>query len=104
MPIDCRLYMPPRAWTDDGERCLKAKVPAEEIVFRTKHELALEMVFRARENGVRFKWVGCDGFYGDNPDFVRTLADSGEQFMADIHCDHRIYLEDPKNKLLHATS
>jgi len=94
-PIDCRLYLP-REWADDKKRCLKAKVPVEEIIFKTKHELALEMVFRARKNGVRFKWVGCDGFYGDNPEFVRSLADSGEEFMADIHCDHRIYLEDPK--------
>ena len=94
-PIDCRLYLP-REWTNDKKRCRKAKVPAQEIVFKTKHEQALEMVFRARKNGVRFKWVGCDGFYGGNPEFVRALADNGEEFMADIHCDHRIYLEDPK--------
>lgn len=94
-PIDCRLYLP-REWTNDTARCLKAKIPEQKIYFKSKHEQALEMIYHARENGVRFKWVGCDGFYGDSPEFLRNLADNGEEFMADIHCDHRIYLEDPK--------
>ena len=75
---------------------MKAKIPADQIVFKTKHERALEMVFLARKNGVRFKWVGFDGFYGDNPAFLRNLADNGEEFIGDIHKDHRIYYEDPK--------
>jgi SRSO17 transposase len=93
-PIDCRLYLP-RDWTDNKSRCQKAKVPDEHMQFRTKHELALDMVFHAREKGIRFNWVGCDGFYGDNPEFLRGLADNGEIFMADVHKDQRIYLEDP---------
>ena len=93
-PIDYRLYLP-EEWTKDKERCKKAKIPEDQIVFKTKHEQALEMIFSARKNGVRFKWVGFDGFYGDNPEFLRKLADNGEEFMADIHSDHRIYYEDP---------
>ncbi|MCI5117497.1 MAG: hypothetical protein D3913_05975, partial [Candidatus Electrothrix sp. LOE1_4_5] len=27
-PIDYRLYLP-KSWTDDEERCLKAKIPAD---------------------------------------------------------------------------
>ena len=49
-PIDCRLYLP-KSRTDDKERCLKAKVPADKIVFQTKHEQALDMVFHVRKNG-----------------------------------------------------
>jgi len=56
----------PEEWIKDRKRCEKAKIPADQIVFKTKHEQALEMVFLARKNGVRFKWVGFDGFYGDN--------------------------------------
>lgn len=94
-PIDFRLFLP-EEWTKDSERCLNAKVPKGKIIFKTKHDLALEMVLEARKNGVRFNWVGFDGFYGDNPAFVRSLADNGEIFMGDIHKDHRIYFEDPK--------
>ena len=57
------------------------------------------MVFHARKNGIRFNWVGFDGFYGDNPEFLRKLADNGEIFMADIHKDQHIYQEDPDPKI-----
>ena len=93
-PIDCRLYLP-EEWTKDKEGCEKSKIPKSQIVFKTKHEQALELIFRARENGLRFKGVDFDGFCGDNPEFLRKLAGNGEESMADIHCDHRIYYEDP---------
>ena len=93
--IDCRLYLP-EEWTKDAARCFKAKIPVDERKFKTKHELACDMVARARRNGVRYQWIGCDSFYGDNPEFVRKLDDDNEVFMADIHSDHHIYLEDPK--------
>ncbi len=62
-PIDTRLYLP-ESWTDDKKRCLKAKIPVDEIIFKTKHEQALEMIFHARKNGIRFNWVGVNIFYG----------------------------------------
>ena len=93
--IDFRLYLP-EEWTKDEVRCDKAKIPTSEREFKTKHELAWDMINNARQNGVRYQWVGFDGFYGDNPEFVRKLADNNEIFMADIHSNHRIYLEDPK--------
>jgi len=102
-PIDCRLYLP-REWTDDPARCLKAKIPGSEIIFKSKHVQALEMIFRARSNGVRFKWVGCDGFYGSNPAFLRVLDESAEIFVADVHSDQRIYLENPHPRIPEAKS
>jgi len=83
-------------WVDDPDRCRKAKVPEKNIVFKTKPELALEMVVNARANGVRFNWVGCDGLYGQTPWFLRELDKMGEIFVADVHCDQHIYLDDPK--------
>lgn len=93
--IDFRLFLP-KKWVKDPDRCREAKIPEDDIVFKTKHQLALEMVWAARNNGVRFKWIGFDGFYGDNPAFLRSLADNGEIFMGDIHSDHRIYCENPR--------
>jgi SRSO17 transposase len=95
LPIDFRLFLP-LEWINDKKRCEKAKIPADQTVFKTKHQQAFEMVFLARKNGVRFKWVGFDGFYGDNPAFLRQLADNGEKFIGDIHKDHQVYYEDPK--------
>src|SRR6185369_10054997 len=92
--INTRLYLP-REWTNDLRRCLAAGVPRHEVVFKSKSELAVEMVLGARRNGVRFSWVGVDGGYGKEPAFLRRLEDHGEVFVAEVHKDQQIYLEDP---------
>jgi SRSO17 transposase len=92
--IDTRLYLP-KEWVEDQRRCIAAGVPAPEIILKSKADLAFEMVLRARQNGVRFSWVGSDGGYGKDPSFLRRLADHGEVFVAEVHRDQQIYLEDP---------
>jgi SRSO17 transposase len=93
-PIDCRLYLP-KAWIDDPQRCEQAGVPEEFIEYQRKQDLALQLVIAARLRGAQFNWVGCDAFYGEDPGFVRFLDDMGETFMADVHKDQRIYLDNP---------
>ena len=93
--IDTRLYLP-QAWVKDKRRCRLAGVPAAACRFRSKVDLALEMVAAARRLGVRFQWVIADGGYGKDPQFLRALDAQGELFMVDVHQDQRIYLEDPK--------
>ena len=95
--IDGRLYLP-REWTDDRVRCRKAGVP-DDVGFQTKAELAIDMVLRARENGVRFAWVGADAGYGKEPDFLCRLEDAQETFLVDVHKDQMIYLEDPRPRI-----
>lgn len=92
--IDTRLYLP-KAWVEDAKRCIAAGVPASEVILKSKADLAFEMVLQARQNGVRFSWVGVDGGYGKDPSFLRRLADHGEVFVAEVHRDQPIYLEDP---------
>jgi SRSO17 transposase len=93
--IDTRLYLP-KEWVLAPERCREAGVPEPEMVHKSKAELAFEMVVGARKNGVRFAWVGMDGGYGKEPALLRRLEDHGEIFVADVHKDQRIYLEDPE--------
>lgn len=92
--IDMCLYLP-KTWVKDSARCDAAGIPRDAREFKTKPELALEMVRYNRQLGIRFDWVGVDGLYGNNPAFLRCLDDDGETFMADVHKDQRIYLEDP---------
>lgn len=92
---DERLFLP-KEWVNAPRRCAKAKIPAAERVFRTKAQLALEMVQDARRRGLRFRWVGLDGGYGKEPWLLRALDRQGEVWVADVHCDQRIYLEDPR--------
>lgn len=95
LPIDVRLYLP-KEWIADPKRCDRAGVPEAERIFRTKDELALEIVAHARENGLRYAWVGADAGYGKGPGFCCALDRMGERFVVDLHSDFRVYLEAPK--------
>ena len=92
--VDCRLYIP-ESWAKDPERCRKAGIPECNIVFKPKTQLALELVRNARAQGLRFNWSGFDGGYGKEPWFLRALDDDSEIFMADVHKDQMIWLDDP---------
>ena len=94
--IDCRLYVP-KEWTDDLKQCNDAGIPSD-LAFKSKSELALYSIHHLRSLGVRFSWIGVDSGYGKEPHFLSTLDDLddlGELFVADVHKDQRIYLEDP---------
>lgn len=92
--LDAELYLP-KVWVDDPQRCATAGVPEERRVLKTKPALALEMVQRARANGVRFAWVAADGTYGQDRALLRTLDDAGETFVIDVHRDQRVFLDEP---------
>ena len=92
--VDARLFLP-EEWSKDAERCAKAKVPEAERVHRTKGELALLIVKRARERGLKFQWIGGDEIYGNNKSLTDALEEMGEIFLMDINSNLRLYEEDP---------
>ena len=94
-PVDVRLYLPEQ-WVEDPDRCQQAGVPEDERQFRTKPELGLEIVRHARENNLRFGWVGADAGYGKGPGFCNALDEMGEAFVVDVHADFHVYLQDPQ--------
>ncbi|MBW2000579.1 MAG: IS701 family transposase [Deltaproteobacteria bacterium] len=94
-PVDVRLYLP-QEWTNDSKRCERAGVPEDERRFRTKTELALDIVRDARKKGLRYGWVGADAGYGKGPGFCFALEEMGETFLVDVHSDFQVYLQDPK--------
>jgi SRSO17 transposase len=93
--IDTRLYLP-KDWCRDEARCQKAAIPKAERQFRSKSQLALEMLKSAQERGLQFGYVGIDGGYGKEPAFLRGVDGQGGRFVADVHCDQAIYLQDPE--------
>ncbi len=92
--IDRRLYLP-QAWIDDPQRCKKAGIPRAFQVFRTKAELALDMILGAKEEGIPFSFVGFDAHYGEQPFLLTRLEHEDIVYVADIPCDSRVYLDYP---------
>ena len=92
--IDKRLYLP-KEWTNDPKRCEDAGIPPEHRTYKTKPELALEMIDSAINDGISFGHVVGDGFYGNTPQFARGLDARKLKFMLDIHMDQVVYLKNP---------
>jgi SRSO17 transposase len=92
--VDRRLFLP-EEWANDPARREEAGVP-QGVVFRTKPELALEMLGVAVVEGVPFRWVGGDSVYGDNPTFVQGARQLGKWYVLDITCDTRVWTEQPQ--------
>ena len=64
LPVNYRLYLP-KDWADDDARRRKAGVP-EELVFKTKPEIALEQIKWACRTGLPKGVVLLDAGYGNN--------------------------------------
>jgi SRSO17 transposase len=91
--IDRRLFLP-EEWAQDRGRRAEAGVP-ESVVFRSKPELALEMVQQAVARGVPFRWVTADSVYGDSPTFVQGVRGLGKWYVVDSSADARVWLSEP---------
>lgn len=92
--LDRRLFLP-EEWANDAERREEAGVP-EDVVFRTKPELALEMVREAAARGVPFRWVGGDSLYGDSPCFVQGVRELDKWYVMDVSASMHVWLTEPE--------
>lgn len=92
--VDSRLYIP-SSWTKDRERCDEAGIPVSHRVFKTKQELAIDIIKHQMSMGITFDYVGADGLYGNDAAFAREIDNMGLVYLLDIHSDQQIYLEKP---------
>ena len=95
--VGCRLFVP-EEWTADKPRCLKAGMPEEQIKPRSKIEHFSDLIDQAVEQGLRFKLVGCDSFYGRDQGLLGRIADKGLIFVADIPRDTQVWTKKPQGE------
>jgi SRSO17 transposase len=76
--VDTRLFLP-REWTNDKSRMKKAGVP-KGTKFRTRHELALEMLDKYGSQ-LPHRWITGDDEMGRPYWFRRDLRERGEQYL-----------------------
>ncbi len=89
--MDKRLYLP-KEWTGDVERCAAAGVPEDRREYRSKTELALEMVERALARGhLKAQWVAGDSAFGMSPNLREGLAAEGMRYVLDVRTDTTVW-------------
>jgi SRSO17 transposase len=91
--IDDDLFLP-ESWSNDRSRCREAGIP-DEVVYRPKSEIALELHQRATNNGVKFEWMTFDEWYGSKPEFLRTLDRRGQKFVGEVHKHFSAWIQPP---------
>jgi SRSO17 transposase len=92
VPIDMELYLP-ESWTSDMPRRRRARIP-DSVVFRTKVELALDMMARAVDDGIPGEVVLADSFYGRSHIFRDFVRDKGLDYAVAVDADTHVWLVD----------
>lgn len=96
VPIDFELYIP-KQWTDDPALRKETRIP-DEIVFKTKPELALDMIRRAKADGLLGEILLADSGYGDSWAFRAALRELGLEFAVAIKSTTRLWLLGPDDE------
>jgi SRSO17 transposase len=91
--IGLRLFLP-ESWISDAARMDRAKVPEEARAYRTKPEIALAEIERARTAGVRFGGILADAGYGMSGPFRQALTERGLTWAVGIPFKQKVYPAD----------
>ena len=93
--LDNDLFLPEQTWDADRKRCKTAHVP-DDVVYRSKWQIALEQVDRAMGNGVRFDWLTFDEWYGGKPGFLSGLEARGLLYVCEVPANLPCFPARPK--------
>ncbi len=93
--IDGRLFLP-EAWFAAGQEALRKGLGIpRDLGFKTKVELAWEMIEAAIAPGIPFEVVGFDTLYGRSGWLRAEVRNAGALYMAEVPVDPEVYLEKP---------
>lgn len=92
--VDSDLFLP-ESWSNDRERCRAAKIP-DDIIYRPKSEIALELYERALGNGLHFDWLTFDEWYTSKPAFLDALDGKKQKYIGETHRRHMVWADPPR--------
>jgi len=92
-PLDWALYLPAQ-WIQDPVRRKKAGIP-EETTFKTKPELALDLIDEVRAWGLQDRLVLADLAYGDVYEFRQGLRVRKLHYVVQVSAGLTGWTEDP---------
>jgi len=93
--FDGELYLP-KSWSDDRERCREAGIP-DDMVYRPKWKIGLELYDHATGNGLHFDWMTFDEGYGSKPEFLRELSARNQRFVGEVPRNFMGWIKAPRS-------
>ncbi len=92
LPIDFELYLP-TSWANSPECRKEARIPPE-VIFKTKPQLALEMIRRAMKQRVPPGVVLGDTAYGSSSEFRQGVRSLGLHYAVAVYPNTTVHLLD----------
>ncbi|MEZ6131278.1 MAG: IS701 family transposase [Planctomycetaceae bacterium] len=92
--LDGDLFLP-ESWSNDRERCRVAGIP-DDMIYRPKWQIALELFDRACREGIVFRWVTADEGYGGKPGFLEGLDERGQKFVMEVPRTFSVWEKTPE--------
>jgi len=96
-PILWRLYLP-KEWLEDAERAAEVKLPPG-TSYRSKTELALELIDQALAWELPRLPVVADSFYGNDFDFRQQLRARELAYVVEVEPSTVVWTKDPNRPL-----
>ena len=96
--LDQELYLP-ADWARDRDRRRKVRVP-EEVTFRTKGQIAADLVRRLLANGsVQPAWITGDEVYGEDGNLLDDLEADSLRYVMEVSCTKTFWTLDPATQI-----
>lgn len=93
-PLDQQLFLP-KEWIKDKARRRNTQVPRD-ITFRSKPEIAAEMIRRTHEAGhVKLDWITGDALYGDSGPLRASLEAADQRYVLAVRPNLTMWIADP---------
>jgi len=92
--LDHELYLP-RCWIKDRKRRKKTRVP-KELKFRTKPQIAIDLLKRTTIGPVQFDWITADEEYGKNGTFLDELEAMSKRYVVEVPVNTTVWTVDPE--------
>jgi SRSO17 transposase len=93
-PLALRLYLP-RCWTNSKRRLDKAGVPKDCRRFRTKGQIALQLLDTVRAEGLPGQFVIADAGYGPDEDLRSALQTRGLFYLVGVKPEMVVFPDKP---------
>jgi len=95
--LDRRLFLPEKWFEEEYRKRREACRIPEDLVFKTKTQLAWEMVEGLDRRGVvRFSWVVGDELFGRSVRLLDQIDGLGRCYIMEVPLDTRLWLQRPK--------